>query len=424
MKARRWVFAGALFVPLLFALIAGAAVLVMLQGGLAPFRVPTATAMPTPTPDSVERGRYLATLGNCSGCHTAPGGLPMAGGRAFKTRYGTTFSSNITPDREHGIGAWSREEFRHAMRHGVSRNGVLSPVFPYASFRHLVDADLDALQDYLHAMPAASTANRAPQYAFPANLPGAMIAWRLLYYRPTPSTAPTDALRDRGAYLVDGIGHCATCHGARGTFASQTAGGQLWGARNAGWYAPPLHGAGLQRFAQGQVAEYLRGGAPNDIAAFGLMADVIAGNLRHLTAEDALAIEATLRERPSPPPPRDPPIKVRATAANLSLGRRVYEAQCADCHGSEGQGIAGKYPALARSTAITTDDPINLVKLVLFGAVAPNTARNPSPYTMPPFSQALSAGDVAAVVNFLRSQANADVAPVSEEDVRAMGGID
>ena len=424
MKARRWLLAGAVLVPLAFAFAAGAAVLLMRQGGLAPFRVPTSISMPISTPEAIERGRYLATLGNCAGCHTAQGGAAMAGGRAFRTRYGTVYSSNITPDPQHGIGAWSRDEFRHAMRHGVSRNGVLSPVFPYASFRQLSDDDLDAVQVYLLALEPSAHERRAPQYEFPANLPGAMVAWRLLYYRPAPARGLTNATSARGAYLVEGIGHCATCHGSRGTFASQAAGWQLWGARNAGWYAPPLHGAGLQRFAEGHVAKYLQGGAPNDIATFGLMADVVAGNLQHLTAEDAVAIETHLRELPAPPPPREPPIKVRATASSLALGRDVYAKHCADCHGDEGQGIEGKYPALVASTAITSDDPINLVKLVLFGGVAPTTARNPSPYTMPPFSQALRADEAAAVVNFLRIQSNAEAVPVSEDDIRAMGGID
>lgn len=424
MKTRRWWLAGVVLVPIVFALMAGAWVLLLQQGGWAPFRVPPSGSSPTSTPELVERGRYLATLGNCAGCHTTQGGPAMAGGHAFKTSYGTVFSSNITPDPQHGIGAWSRDEFRHAMRHGVSRHGVLSPVFPYASFRHLADDDLDALQAYLLGVAPSTRERRAPQYLFPANLPGAMAAWRLLYYRPAPTRAMDDATRARGAYLVEGIGHCATCHGSRGTFASQAGGRQLWGARIAGWYAPPLHGAGLQRFAQGRLAEYLLGGAPNDIATFGLMADVVAGSLQHLTPVDALAIETYLRDLPAPSPMREPPIKVRATAASLSLGHRVYAEHCADCHGDEGQGVEGKYPALAQSTAITSDDPINLVKLVLFGGVAPTTERNRAPYTMPPFSQALSAEDVAAVANFLRTQSNVDAAPVSGDDVRAMGGID
>lgn len=424
MMNRLFVVIAALLLPLLLALVAAIAVLLPRQGGLAPFRVPTTGSTPASSDALVERGHYLATLGNCTGCHTTRNGEPLAGGRAFKTRYGVVYSSNITPDADHGIGAWSSEEFRHAMRHGISRNGVLSPVFPYASFRHLDDGDLDALLAWLHSAAPSATARREPTYAFPANLPGAMIAWRLLYLRPALETQWPDANVARGAYLVEGIGHCATCHGTRGAFASQSAGSQLWGARNAGWFAPALHGPALARFTDGDLARYLKGDAPDAIASYGLMADVIAGNLQFLSDEDAHAIEAYLRRLPAPPPEREPPMRVRANDESLALGKKVYAEHCADCHGERGEGIAGKYPSLQGSSAITAPDPVNLVKLVALGAVAPSTPAHPMPYTMPPFAHSLTARDIAGVVNFLRAQENRDAVPVSEEDVGVMGGIE
>jgi mono/diheme cytochrome c family protein len=424
MRSRRLLLAFALLLPLALALIAGVGVLLRLQGGIEPFRVPRVGTLPTGSPEQIEQGRYLVTIGNCIGCHTAPAGAALAGGVAFRTPYGTVYSSNITPDVEHGIGSWSSEEFRHAMRHGVSRNGVLSPVFPYASFRHLTDADLDALFAYLRAQASAAAPRRPAQYTWPANLPGAMLGWRMLYYRPVPlASAASDAAK-RGAWLVEGIGHCGTCHRSRGTLASQAAAAPLWGARNAGWYAPALHAASMARFANGEIAHYLRGDAPRGIGAYGRMADVVAGNLQHLTAADAAAIETHLRSLPAPPPSDAISAPSRVGDAALTMGREVYARHCADCHGERGDGDADASPPLIASAAVVAPDPINLIKLVMFGAVAPSTPRNPMPYTMPPFAQALSTAEIAAVVNLLRVQENPQAAPVDEADVRTLGGIE
>jgi len=421
---RRLLLVGALTAPLVLALVAVGGVLLWRQGGLESFRVPeSGTPPPASSIADIARGKYLATIGNCAGCHTAKGEALLAGGRAFRTEYGTVYSTNLTSNFEHGIGAWSVEEFRHTMRHGVSRNGVLSPVFPYASFRHLTDGDLDALLAYLLSIPA-SDAPRVPHgLEFPASLPGAMAVWRLLYVRPLARKQITDPQMARGEYLVSGIGHCATCHASRGAFASQGAGGEMWGARNAGWFAPALHGSGLKRFAAGEVAQYLQGTAPHGIGGYGLMADVIARNLQNLSGEDAGAIEAYLRTLPDPPPEREPPMKVRASDESLRVGRAVYQAHCVDCHGERGEGEPGKYPPLLGSTAVRQEDPINLVKLVLFGAVAPSTPTHPDPHTMPQFAQALSAEEVAGVVSMLRTQENPDAIPVSADDVQALGGI-
>ena len=421
------IIAVAVLLPALLLLAAGASFLVARQGGLVPFRVPQGGVRSVSRDAAVvERGRYLATLGNCEGCHTWKGGPAYGGGRAFRTPYGTVYSSNLTPHAGHGIGAWSFEEFAHAMRHGVSRNGVQSPVFPYASFRHLGDADLQALFAYLGTLPPVAQPRSRNNFDFPASAPGAMAAWRVLYYRPVPLALPSppDSPAARGALLVNGIGHCATCHAARGSFASQAGAAELLGARNAGWFAPALHQASLARFAPGTLADYLRGGTASGFASHGRMADVIARNLQHLAPSDAMDIEAYLRTLPAPPPPRAAAIAARVAGEERDRGGAVYAEHCADCHGERGEGELPAYPALAGSSAVTAPDPINLVKLILFGAVAPTTALNPAPYTMPPFAQSLSADEVAALANHLRLQANPQASPVTAADVRAVGGID
>ena len=420
---RRLFFVAVLATPALLGLLAVGVFLFAQQGGAAPFRLPVQRSAPTTSASLVERGQYLARIGNCVGCHTVEGGVALAGGRAFRTDYGTVYSSNLTADPQHGIGDWSSEEFRHAMRHGVSRNGVLSPVFPYASFQHLSDDDLDALLAFLRSAPAASAPRQPNAFSFPANLPGAMTAWRLLYFRPAARLAPTGDAAQRGAYLVEGLGHCGTCHASRGAFASRADGGGLWGARSGGWFAPGLHAAALQRYAEGDIARYLMGDAVNGAGGYGLMADVIARNLQYLSKDDALAIEAYLRTLPAPPPKPARAARLQASQRSLRLGRQVYERHCADCHGAEGEGTAA-YPALRGSSAITVEDPINLIKLVLLGAVAPTTPGQPAPYSMPPFAHSLTAAEVADVVNFLRQQANPEALPVDVDLVHAIGGFD
>lgn len=422
-RARRLSVLGLLSIPFLLALLAIAGVMFLRQGGFEPWRVPQGGDDVVATPERIERGRYLAQLGNCLGCHTRQGGAPLAGGRRFATDYGDVYSSNLTPDPVAGIGDWSAAEFRHAMRHGVSRNGVLSPVFPYASFRHLDDGDLDAIFAFLRQVEPAPDANLAPRYEFPASLPGAMTAWRLLYYRPAPGFAPEARDAQRGAYLVEGIGHCGTCHRARGTHASQVADGSFAGARVAGWLAPALDAQSLQHYAPGELARYLRGQAVADRASYGLMADVIGGNLQYLGAEDAEAIEAHLRRLPPPHAVDAPAQTVRASADLLSTGREVYRKHCADCHGERGEGVAGEAPALTTSTAVRASDPINLIKLVLFGAVAPSTPAHPRPPTMPPFAHQLTTREITALVNALRTSADSGARAISEAEVQALGGI-
>lgn len=423
---RKGLFAAIVLLPLLLIAAGWVSLLLAQQGGLEPFRVPTGGERRVAAdPTLVERGQYLAQLGNCAGCHTRHGGTPYAGGRAFATPYGTVYSSNISSDAVHGIGAWSLEEFRHAMRHGVSRNGVQSPVFPYASFAHLPQGDVDALFAFLAGVPASAETPTADALEFPANLPGAMTAWRLLYYRPAVAMTPTAAAPEwqRGRELVTGIGHCAVCHATRGSFASLADAAALDGARMPGWYAPALNRQTLARYDQGELALYLRGAAVADHGAYGRMADVIAANLQHLQPADAAAMETYLRSLPAP---RPVPKTDRGPIAWQDLGRgeQIYRDHCADCHGEDGRGKAGKYPALVNSSAVTGPEAINAVKLVLFGAAAPNTALNAQPYTMPPFARTLSAADVAAVVNVMRKRWGSPERAVSADDVAHWGGLE
>lgn len=423
----RWLPAAVILLPLLMLLLSFGLYGLVQQGGLTPFRVPSGQARVVATDaDLVAHGAYLARIGNCAGCHTATGGQAYAGGRAFSSDYGTVYSSNLTPDPEFGIGDWSLAEFAHAMRHGVSRNGIAAPVFPYASFAQLSERDIEALFTYLGQLPPLALAQPEPVLSFPADLPGSMLVWRLLYHRPA-ALQPVAGMSpewQRGRELVNGIGHCAMCHGARGRFASMAADAELGGSRISGWYAPALHAASLSdRFEDGAIATYLLGGSAHDRGGYGAMADVIATSTRHLHSADAAAIETYLRSLPAPPVLSVRSGRLRVSSGHLREGRALYEQHCADCHGLKGEGDRGRYPALVDSAAVIGPDPVNLVKLIALGAVAPSTPLNPRPHTMPPYAHRLNASEIAALVNDLRDRWGDSPRPITPDEVRELGGM-
>lgn len=422
MRLRR-VFAIVALVLLPFVLAAAAilGVLFARQGGFEPYRVPHGGSRVVPSDAAtLARGEYLARLGNCTACHTARGGAPLAGGRAFATGIGTIYSTNLTPDPQHGIGDWSAEEFAHVMRHGVSRRGVLYPVFPYAHFANVADADLDAIYAWLRAQPASDAVPPPNRMQPPADSRLALIGWRMLYYRPDAAAAVAPA--DRGRYLVEGLGHCAMCHstrGERGSLPAQDylAGGSIPGI---GWYAPPLDALQLQRYTDEQLADYLRDGSSEHGSAYGPMAEVVYSSLRWLTRDDALAIARHLKGRA---PRIERAAAVVAPAAAEGKGAEVYARACADCHGKHGEGEPGAYPPLRDAVAVTAPDPINAVRMVLYGGMPVTTEGNPRPHSMPPFVQQLDSGEIAAVVNHIRRSWGARDSQLTAEDIDAMYGI-
>jgi mono/diheme cytochrome c family protein len=416
--------AGLVAIPFLLAVFAIGFFLFQRQGGFAPWRIPQDSGRAVAADSqTLERGEYLARIGDCMACHTAPGGAPFAGGRGFATGYGMLYSSNLTPDREHGIGAWSADEFAHAMRHGVSRRGTLYPVFPYEHFATLADADIDAIYVWLRSLPASANVPPANRLDFPASWRGALVLWRMLHYRPA---APV-AAADRGRYLVDGLGHCAMCHSEREPNGAFAADGYLAGGRipGSGWYAPPLDTRQLQRYSVEQLAGYLRSGASDAGAAYGPMAEVVYRSLQALSEDDALAIARYLKSIPArpkrdrdfsllPEPPRQP------LADN---GADIYRRHCADCHGKDGEGKSGQYPALRDAVATAAPDPIDAVRMTLYGGFPATTARNPEPYSMPPFVQRLTPSEIAAVTNYVRETFGGQPSYLTAADIEAMHGI-
>lgn len=431
MIRRILLWAAALVLPLVLLAAAAGGFLLLQQGGLAPYRVPVADATTPPAGDASE-GAYLARIGNCLTCHTVRGGAPFAGGRPFRTAYGTIYSTNLTPDPQTGLGDWSAAEFSHAMRNGVSRHGVLYPAFPYANFAHLTDADIDALFAYLRGLPPVQAPTPANDLLWPANWRPALVGWRMLHYRPAPLAAPADASPAwlRGRYLVDGLGHCAMCHGSRGPRGSLPADGYLAGGRipGQGWYAPPLDSRQLARYGVDQLADYLRNGATEHGAAYGSMAEVVYTSLRHLRPADAQAMATYLKSVP-PHGGDEAPDASRFLYAgaqptsNPHNGGRLYQDHCASCHGDTGEGRGRDYPPLRGAVSVTAPDPINAVRMVLYGGMPPTTEGNPRPHSMPPYAGRLDNAEIAAIVTHIRSNWGEQSRPVSPADVAAYYGI-
>jgi len=414
--------------PLLLLALTIGATLLLFQGGLAPYRLPGEAATPIDTDSELlARGRYVAAIGNCAGCHTARGGTPLAGGRPFVTPWGTIYSSNLTPDPEAGLGNWPLPRFQHAMRHGVAPDGVLYPAFPYANFALLDDADIRALFAWLRSVPPSDHIPPPNRLEAPAGWRWTQVVWRMLHYRPQNPDFGADMPAEwrRGRYLVDGLGHCGMCHGRRGAMGSLPASGYLAGGRipDSGWYAPPLDGQQLARYEVDELAGYLRTGMSAHGSAYGPMGEVIYQSLQYLTMEDARAMATFLKSVPPRTRPR-PPREAVAQPPAAADAAGLYEKHCSGCHGIDGEG--GKdaaWPPLTHAVAITAPDPVNTVRMILYGGMAPTTPGNPQPYSMPPFVEALDADEVAAIANYVRGRFGGQPPLITAETVRTLHGI-
>ena len=373
----------------------------------------------------VARGAYLAKAGDCMACHTTRGGVPYAGGRTLQTPFGAIVSPNITPDRETGIGSWTADDFWRAIHNGKSKDGrLLYPAFPYPNYTKVRREDSDALHAYFQSLPAHRQANAPHALRFPYNQQLALAAWRALYFRPAVyrDDRAQSVEWNRGAYLVQGLGHCSACHSSRTTLGGSEEGlsGGLIPAL--GWYAPSLTSnaeAGLGDWDTAHIVELLHTGVSPRATVFGPMAEVVRQSLQYLDHADVQAMAVYLKSLPDTGPPARPAPRDTSDAATrqLAQGAALYETHCASCHQTDGKGVPPGYPPLAGNRAILTSSPVNAIRIVLNGGFAPGTAGNPRPYGMPPFGAVLDDGEVAAVVSHVRASWGNDAPAVSAREV-------
>jgi mono/diheme cytochrome c family protein len=403
-------------------LLAVAAAAIAIAWPRAEFIASTSPAAFAATPENIARGAYLARAGDCVACHTVRGGTEYAGGRALATPFGRLYGPNLTPDLDTGIGRWSADDFWNALHNGKSRDGrLLYPAFPYTNYTKVSRDDSDALFAYFRSLAPQRQPNKAHELDFPYNQQLLLAGWRLLYFKPAVFTPQPrrDAEWNRGAYLVEGLGHCSACHSTRNRLgaAGETLSGGLM--PTIGWYAPSLTAAGeagLGDWNKEDIVALLHTGVSPRGTATGPMAEVVARSLQHLSTGDVGAMATYLKALPSTQAPAQED-GARASEALLTEGRRLYGTHCVDCHGADGKGKAPGYPPLAGNRAVTLTPAVNAIRIVLNGGFPPGTAGNPRPYGMPPYSHELNDAQVAAVLTYVRASWGNAAPPVSTPDV-------
>lgn len=369
-------------------------------------------AAPAVTADTsytqIERGHYLVTAGDCVACHTAPGGKPFAGGLGIATPFGTIYSTNITPDKETGIGNWSGQDFYRAMHEGIDREGEhLYPAFPYPWFTRFTRDDVAAIKAYLDTLPPARQADKPAQLPWPISWRGSVAVWNRLFlhegeYKPDPNKS---AEWNRGAYLVEGAGHCGACHTPKNMLGA-TKREQALSGGDAGehWYASSLSGDlrdGLGNWSVKDIVAYLKTGSNGKTAAAGPMADVVKNSTQHLTDADLQAIATYLKDMPARENRDDRSAKVDSQA--MARGGGLYIDNCAGCHMQNGGGQPDVFPSLRGSSAVQSAKADTLIHIVLTGGEKPATAARPTGLAMPAFDTKLDDREIADLVSFVRN---------------------
>jgi mono/diheme cytochrome c family protein len=358
--------------------------------------------------DRIERGRYLAVLGDCAGCHTAPGGQPFAGGLALQTPFGTIVAPNITPDPDTGIGNWTDEEFLAALHEGRGRNGTrLYPAMPYPAYTRMTDADVLAMRAYFATVAPVQNMVIANQLPFPLNIRLAMLFWNGLNFTPGRYQAnpKKSAEWNRGAYIVEGPGHCGTCHTPKTLLGGDKTGTPLAGATLQGWFAPNIttnSHRGIGGWSKDDLAQYLKTGTNNWTLASGPMAEAVSHSTSQMTDEDIAAIATYLKDSGA----GDSTPKPVAVAANdnaMRAGAAIYKDSCAVCHRDSGEGERHLFPRLAGSALVQSDDPTTLAHVVLQGTRAVATSTRPTAPAMPAFDWRLDDAQVASVLTYIRN---------------------
>jgi mono/diheme cytochrome c family protein len=379
-------------------------------------------ATPARSAGLIERGAYLARLGDCEACHSIPGRPAFSGGLRMQTPIGAIYTTNITPDETDGIGRLSVADFDRALRYGVANGHSLYPAMPFTSYYNTKPEDVQALYVYFrYAVQPAHVPNRSSEIPFPLSMRWPLTYWRWFFAaRPVPFSAPAneDAALAQGAYFVDGLGHCGECHTPRNAFmqltaVTRSAGPQyLRGALIENYFAPSLRSDGpgsLKDWREEELAQFLLNGANSRGIAFGSMSDVIIHSTQHMTETDAKATAHYLKSLYTEGTTDRPYVYDSSTEQSLrkgdasKKGAAVYLDSCAACHRPDGRGYERVFPALAGNSVVEAQNADSVVSIILRGSQTPRTARTPAQFTMPGFAWRLSDIQVMQVTNFVRS---------------------
>jgi mono/diheme cytochrome c family protein len=400
-----------------------------------------ASAARAQAPDAslLQAGQYAARAGDCAACHTAPGGAPFAGGLGIGSPIGTIYSANITPDPATGIGSWSFDDFNRLMRKGITKQGyTVYPAMPFPSYSRLSDADMHALYAYfMRGVQPVAQANKRPAIPWPLSIRWPMTVWRWAFAPAAHPFAPEpgqDAAVARGAYLVQGPGHCGACHTARALTLQEVAFTDVnhpaylaGGGHIDGWIPVDLRGddaTGLGRWSVSDIVSFLQTGHNARTAAFGGMRQVIKESTQYLSAEDLRDIALYLKSLPGQSQAAftyDNTETVALNAGDASKpGAAIYLANCDVCHGANGQGYANAFPALAGNPVVAGATPTSLINIVLDGSRRPVTEGAPSALAMPTLAWKLNDQQVADVLSFIRSSWGNNAPAVTPDQVASL----
>lgn len=386
------------------------------------------------------RGEYLAKLGDCGACHSTAGQPPFSGGLKMALPIGAIYTTNITPDKTYGIGRFGLADFDRALRFGVANGHSLYPAMPYPSYAIITRDDVAALYAYFKfGVAPAAVANRQSDILFPLSMRWPLTYWRLVFApKPKPFDPANfaDATIARGAYFVEGLGHCGECHTPRGLAlqvkAQRDRDGNdfLRGAPVENWYAPSLRSGGpdtIGAWSASQIARFLQTGVNHSGIAFGSMSDVIVNSTQYLTAEDAAATAKYLKTLKDPLTTNraqfaysDRTDRKLASGDATDRGALLYLDNCAACHRPDGRGYEGVFPSLAGNPVVEADNPMSLLSVVLLGSKTSRTPTTPAQFSMPAFAWRLTDQDAADIVSFIRSSWGNDATPVEVPTVAAL----
>lgn len=379
----------------------------------------------------IKKGEYLARLGDCMACHTVAGKADYAGGLAIESNLGTIYSTNITPDKQHGIGNYSEQQFSDAVRKGVLPDGSrLYPAMPYPDYAKISDEDLHAL--YVYFMQGVKPDSEQPpetKLSFPFSQRWGMRFWNWAFTsdKPFQPIGGASAEVNRGAYIVESLGHCGSCHTPRGLGMNEKALDSsndrfLAGGSLNNWEVPSLRG--VPRWSEQEIVDYLQTGRNDKAAVGGEMTSVVEHSSSHMTDADLQAIAAYLKFLGGNPPLQAYDVQAQqkteaklTAAQNLSEGERLYLDNCGACHFVTGKGAPGIFPELDQATIVNAQDPSGLIHTILAGAQQPSTEKAPSTLAMPPFAYRLTDDEVAQLATFIRQGWSNHAPAVTKEQV-------
>lgn len=394
---------------------------------------PPSPSVPASADELVKRGEYLTRAADCQSCHTKPGGTPFAGGRPLKVPGGTLYSPNITASKKGGIGDWTDDQFVRSVTQGIDDAGThMYPAMPYTSYAKMSRDDVLAIKAYLFSLPPVDGRRPRADISFPFNQRWAIRFWNALYFDHkafTPDTSKSPEW-NRGAYLVDALGHCGECHTPRNVFFGLETSKALGGGEAEGWVAYNITSdktSGIGGWSDDELIRYFTTGAvPGKGFANGPMGEAIEASLHYLTDADKKAIIAYLRSVPSVTSSADKPRYASGTpnAAALNApekegepsGARLYAYYCASCHGGADRPVAPQYTAMTNESTVGAGSPNNIVMVILQG-----THRVGDPKVrMPAYLNSFTDDQVAALANYLTARYGNTNAKVSASDVRRL----